>query len=437
MAVESELSEREREILKLVATGASNKEIAQQLFISPNTVKVHLRNIFSKISVVSRTEATLYALRANIIQPDGLTLPPEPGLTENAATQPAATPWYLQNGRLAGLILAGALLAVMAIFLLSGGSQIFRPKTEQPNPVMEIERWAALADLPFSVSGASAAPFENTILLIGGAGQEPVSGSVLRYEANTDSWAKAADKPTPVVDAQAAVIGERIYVPGGAGADGQPVDALEIYDPRADAWKTGAPLPQPLSQYALAAFEGRLYLFGGWDGQGYVDQIYLYDPETDRWTQRSPMSQKLGGAAAAVSGSKIYLIGGTDGKKVSDDVRVYYPNREGDGGEAWESRQSLPEPRAGSSAAALVNSVYVAGGGAKEDGSSLDVLRYDEQADKWSSLEPAPASFGAQAAVVALDTKIHLLGGSTNGQAQPLHLAYQAVYTVLIPAVSR
>ena len=118
-------------------------------------------------------------------------------------------------------------------------------------------------------------------------------------------------------------------------------------------------------------------------------------------------------------------------------MRVYYPNREGDGGEAWESRQSLPEPRAGSSAAALVNSVYVAGGGAKEDGSSLDVLRYDEQADKWSSLEPAPASFGAQAAVVALDTKIHLLGGSTGGQAQPLHLAYQAVYTVLIPAVSR
>ena len=76
MANETELSERELEILRLVATGASNKEIAAKLFISPNTVKVHLSNIFSKINVVSRTEATLYAIHNGLVS--GRETPPSP-----------------------------------------------------------------------------------------------------------------------------------------------------------------------------------------------------------------------------------------------------------------------------------------------------------------------------------------------------------------------
>ncbi len=57
------LTERELEVVRLVATGIGNKEIAAQLNVSPNTVRVHLRNIFTKLEAQSRTEVTMMAVR--------------------------------------------------------------------------------------------------------------------------------------------------------------------------------------------------------------------------------------------------------------------------------------------------------------------------------------------------------------------------------------
>jgi DNA-binding NarL/FixJ family response regulator len=62
------LTDRELEVLTLLARGKSNKEIAAMLLISETTVKGHLRNIFTKVNALSRTEATTTALRRGLIQ---------------------------------------------------------------------------------------------------------------------------------------------------------------------------------------------------------------------------------------------------------------------------------------------------------------------------------------------------------------------------------
>jgi DNA-binding NarL/FixJ family response regulator len=62
------LSEREREVLRLLVDGASNKGIAQRLTLSENTVKAHISHIFDKLGVQSRAEAVAAALQRGIVQ---------------------------------------------------------------------------------------------------------------------------------------------------------------------------------------------------------------------------------------------------------------------------------------------------------------------------------------------------------------------------------
>jgi two-component system NarL family response regulator len=61
------LTERELQVLKLVAQGMSNREVAEDLFISENTVKNHVRNILEKLHLHSRMEAVVYAVREKLL----------------------------------------------------------------------------------------------------------------------------------------------------------------------------------------------------------------------------------------------------------------------------------------------------------------------------------------------------------------------------------
>jgi len=66
----AELSEREMEVLHLIAAGLSNMEIAEQLVVSDKTVKSHVSNILAKLHLADRTQAAVFAWRAGLVHPD-------------------------------------------------------------------------------------------------------------------------------------------------------------------------------------------------------------------------------------------------------------------------------------------------------------------------------------------------------------------------------
>ncbi|MGH3079130.1 MAG: response regulator [Gaiellaceae bacterium] len=63
---EDELTDREREVLRLVADGATNREIGSQLYISENTVSFHMKNILAKLHLKNRAQAAAFAIRAGL-----------------------------------------------------------------------------------------------------------------------------------------------------------------------------------------------------------------------------------------------------------------------------------------------------------------------------------------------------------------------------------
>ncbi|MCF3943217.1 response regulator [Oceanobacillus alkalisoli] len=66
-ALHEQLTEREREVLLLLAAGKTNQEIAEELFIATKTVKVHVSNILAKLEVQDRTQAVIYAFQHNLV----------------------------------------------------------------------------------------------------------------------------------------------------------------------------------------------------------------------------------------------------------------------------------------------------------------------------------------------------------------------------------
>lgn len=434
-----ELSEREIEILEMVATGASNKEIAQKLFISTNTVKVHLRNIFNKLDVSSRTEATMWAIRQGLVQPfseaelEALIEPSEDERESEASPSPRRL-WFLG---VAAVLIAGFVLVLIWVLSGRGAAQQVPTIASPTSQPAAITRWITRQPMPTTRIGLAAITYESQIYAIAGEDRSSVTGVNERYDPERDEWISLADKPTPVSFVQGAVIGGRIFIPGGELNNGQITNALEMYDPRQDAWESGPDLPVPLSGYALVAYEGRLYIFGGFDGEQYRREVFMYTPgpagEAGVWQQMTSMPGARGFLGAAASGGKIYLIGGLgpDGQALARSD-VYTPALDDGQNNPWQEGMPLPEARAHHGMTNVGDLLFVIGGRG-EAGQPLSSLQFSPSVSLWQKIENPVSQIWFDMGIATWGTQLFTFGGVQDDQYTGQTLTYQAIYTIIMP----
>ncbi|MDD3472495.1 MAG: LuxR C-terminal-related transcriptional regulator [Syntrophaceae bacterium] len=429
------LSEREREVLRLVSQGKSNKEIAQALFISINTVKVHLANIFKKTDVSSRTEATLYAIEHGLVDSPRSALE-NTEIISDTNENPEPTAWQLLLKRRLWLVLLFGVGLIVGLSALLATSPLFAIPTSTPNPILNSlsqERWTQAVAMPLPRARMAVTTYQNSIYVIGGVTTEGVTSLVQKFDKTSNQWIDLTEKPTSVSDVQAAVVGGKIFVVGGILEGGLLTNALEVYDPEVDAWDTRSPAPFPLSNYGMADLEGRIYLFGGWDGTEDLTSILMYDPSTDKWEVGTDLPTGRANSAVVPSEDGMFVIGGdSKGSPVMVD-EVYQPSREGS--IPWSSQIDLPEHFELLGAQNVMGTVFIFG---RNLNGGYTLLNYTPQNNVWNEFrETSPIEVQQKPCLAVLGGEVYFIGGYNElGELTDRVVRYQAVYTVVLPRIT-
>lgn len=430
------LSEREMEVIRLVAEGATNRQIARELVISVNTVKIHLRNIFEKLNVQSRTEAAMYAVREGWVTVATPTVEAE-AVAEAVEEEPVER---ISLAKRITFVVAALLVLVIAFFPQTGvtapASQASNDFTNRPAARgqsavrFEVSRWVSRAQMPTPRERLAVVVHEDKIYAIAGDTASGVTGAVEIYDPGDNAWEAGAHKPTPVSNVAAAVVDGLIYVPGGYTAAGKVITTTEVYDPAHDTWDTRAPLPAPLCAYAIAAVDGKLFVFGGWDGDAYVASAYEYDPQEDGWTAKTAMSTARGFAAAGVVEDKVYVVGGYDGKTEFALCEEYDPAKDDGTGVPWTIKAPMSVGRGGLGVAVVGKNLYAVGGGWQ----SYLVYneRYNPGTNTWANFETPITAEWRNLGVAATEAKIYAIGGYS-GDYLSDNQEYQALFHLYLP----
>ncbi len=439
------LSERELDVLHAIARGDSTREIALALSISPNTVKVHLRRIYAKLGVSSRTEAMRAALAQGLVALPEVEasptsgaaatvetpLPAAPPVTRPApddfqAAPPRHFPW-----RWATAAVSLFALLIIALLLLRDVAPA-QNQTATPVPTVEIDnsRWFTSQAMPASTAHMAVTSLGLDLYQIGGETSVGVVNTARLYDTRQAQWRQLSAKPTAVADAAAAVLGGEVYVVGGRLGDGRVTAVVEAYSPTNNAWRPVAALPQPAAGGVLLSDGSLLYFVGGWDGATSTAASFVYDPGSNGWRTLAPMTQARAFAAGGVIRGVLYVVGGAAGDRPLVTCEAFDP-----AAETWTSCPDMAQARRGAGAAVLVNKLYVFGG--VSDAAAAGEL-YDPKVNAWQPVAvPATVAAAAQGylGVANIESQIYVWGGRQAEQFSAEMMVYAPLETkIYLPA---
>ncbi|MFW6182812.1 MAG: Kelch repeat-containing protein [Chloroflexota bacterium] len=472
------ISERELDVLNCLAEGDSNREIAKKLSISHNTVKVHVRNIFTKLGVSSRTEATTVALQQGVLSIPGVEVETEeaeaegeageesevvregsdapapengagaaaPATARDAGAQAQSGPNEAVAGPNRRLALIGAVVIVAALIVALFVIGDFRGAVSAPDeptatatnaPLFEEtevdENWLLSRPLPQPRAHMVVANIGLNLYAIGGETAEGVDNSLYIYDTQRREWRQGAPKLTAVADAAAEILGGEIYVMGGRTENGNATTVVEAYSPLNDGWRPVTALPHPVAGALALSDDSRLFLIGGRQGDDVLSDVVAYDPATQQWQSLPPLQQARAHAAGGVLDGHLYVVGGSEGQQTLSSCEKFDP-----AAREWLSCPDLLQPRAGAGSAVFLDKLYVLGGEAGDAVTGSEV--YDATTEQWSEFStPAlkDAAAWAYLGVANVETRIYALGGNQDGElSEEMYVYRPFFYQFFIPAAS-
>lgn len=317
------LSERELQILRLVAEGFSNRQIAGKLDISENTVKVHVRNIFGKIQVASRTEASMYAVRNGLLV-DVVPVEVAPVDVDEPDPLPDPLPIVPMWVRLRWLVLIG-LVALVGVIV--GGVWWSMRTVYQVRPITQptdTQRWRQLAPLPVAAPGVQLVMVAGQLYALGGG----LERTVMQYDASRATWVVMGELPLQ------SPYGVRWHDATGLWLIDSTTHNIWLWD--GQSWQVRGQIPDSITPVALVRVAGTAVVL---DTQGGVWRPT--DGANDSWQSYAGPASILVSSRMVVLDDVLLLFG--DGRvvwKSLDQGRTWM--RDGELGRPWQGGQAIP-----------------------------------------------------------------------------------------------